>query len=173
MSLLVFYGYCGFSKVGLPQVQQSMPYKFISSAATLCSHVCICRRGTNTWFTLYIYQEQQFGGEDFKKVKSALASTHAVYLSLQELFVNFGNIILPEAVKNIQLGEPSVLATLSALDQLITSVPQPMQNIQNQMQRLLTNAMFGIEVIYLPIQNTCDIQPWNFMFSILPVNQQF
>ena len=91
-------------------------------------------------------QEQQFGGEEFNKVKAALSSTHAVYLSLQELYANFGNIILPEAVKNIQLGEPTVVATLSSLDQLITSLPESMQTIQNQMQRLLTNAMFGIEV---------------------------
>ena len=104
-------------------------------------------------FNFYI-QEQQFGGEDFSKVKAALASTHAVYLSLQELYINFGNIILPEAVKNIQLGEPTVVATLGALDQLITSLPQPMQTIQNQMQRLLTNAMFGIEVNKLILEKT-------------------
>ncbi len=105
------------------------------------------KRKTEIFISFFLKnQEKQFGGPEFQKVKAALASTHAVYLSLQELYVNFGNIILPEAVKNIQLGEPSVLSTLSALDQLIASMPQPMKTVQNQMQRLLTNVMFGIEV---------------------------
>ncbi len=101
------------------------------------------------WFyaaLVFLPQDKHFGAPEFTSVRQALNSTHNVYVALQDLYVNFGNIILPEAIKNIQMGEPTVLGTLSSIDQLIASSPQPLQTLRSNMQKLLTNAMFGIEV---------------------------
>ena len=65
---------------------------------------------------------------------------------LQELNINFRNIILPEAVKTMQTQDPSVETSLGLLEQIVTEAGRPLDTILSQMEIQLRNAIMGMEV---------------------------
>ncbi|XP_041362847.1 serine/threonine-protein kinase SMG1-like [Gigantopelta aegis] len=82
---------------------------------------------------------------NFCELHHALNSTNNAYLALQDLHLNFRNIILPEALKLIQSQEPSLLNALSDLESMIGEVMQPLDSLIGQVDVLHRNAVMGIE----------------------------
>ena len=68
--------------------------------------------------------------------------------------VNFRTIILPEAIKTLQCEELSVRATLDQLDQLVTGSEYTLDQLVDQLEVQLINAIMGLEVsLYILIYN--------------------
>ncbi len=75
-----------------------------------------------------------------------MQATHAVYVALQDLNINFRNIIVPEAQRTLQREEPSVVAALVDMDDIISSAGRPLDSILSQLEVQLRNAIMGMEV---------------------------
>ncbi|XP_044735996.1 serine/threonine-protein kinase SMG1 isoform X2 [Chrysoperla carnea] len=65
---------------------------------------------------------------------NCLKTANNIYKGLQELNFNFYTIILPEAMKTIQTEEPSVIAIVNELNDLILSVGCPLSKLIGQLE---------------------------------------
>ncbi len=61
--------------------------------------------------------------------------------------INYRTIILPETLKLIQSRDPSLLSSLSQLENLMSEVKQPVDTLLAQVEVLHRNAVMGIEVL--------------------------
>jgi PI-3-kinase-related kinase SMG-1 len=69
--------------------------------------------------------------------------------SFQELNFNFHTIILPEALKTIQTEEPTVLAMAKELNDIITGVGCPLEDILAQLEMHLRYIIMAMDVCSL------------------------
>ena len=81
---------------------------------------------------------------DLKIISSELNIFPFKYL--QELNVNFRNIIVPETVKSIQRAEPSVMETLSTFNTMLADIGIPVETLLSQLEVTLRNTIMGMEV---------------------------
>ena len=79
-------------------------------------------------------------------LSAAMTSVHVVYVALQDLYVNFRSIIVPEAIKTLSRGDASVAASIGALDQLVEETRRPLDTLMAQLEVQLRNTTIGNEV---------------------------
>ena len=75
-------------------------------------------------------------------------------LTFQDLNINFRTIIMPEAVKTLLCDEPSVRQTLDHLDQLVNNSGNTLDELIEQLEVQLINAIMGLEVEYSELYKT-------------------
>ena len=64
----------------------------------------------------------------------------------QELNVNYRTIILPEALKIIQSGDPSGFDVIAGLSSILGETGQSLDSLISQLETLHRNAVMGIKV---------------------------
>lgn len=67
----------------------------------------------------------------------------------QELNFNFHTIILPEALKTIQTEEPTVLAMVNELNDIIAGVGCPLEDLLAQLEMHLRYIIMEMDVSFL------------------------
>lgn len=107
-----------------------------------------CQCGSRMSEVLPFCQSQVVNGMDTETNVQAIVATHAVYVALQDLNLNFRSIILPESLKSLQTAEPSMLAMLEALDSIIGATHLPLDTILSQLEGKLRNAILGMKVSF-------------------------
>ena len=65
---------------------------------------------------------------------------------LQDLNVNYRTIILPEALKIIQSGDPSGFDVIAGLASILGETGQSLDSLISQLETLHRNAVMGIKV---------------------------
>lgn len=81
-----------------------------------------------------------------QRASAVMNSIHIIYLALQDLYINFRSIIVPEAAKTLSRGDATVAASLDALYHLIEEPQRPLETLMTQLETQLRNSAIGTEV---------------------------
>lgn len=83
--------------------------------------------------------------DDIKTALHAVTSAHCVFTGLEDLSLNFQNIILPEAVKTVQSEDPSVLDMIEKLNKIITDAESPLDSLVSELEADMRNIIMEIQ----------------------------
>ncbi|KAL1129066.1 hypothetical protein AAG570_013598 [Ranatra chinensis] len=101
-----------------------------------------------------------------------LRHTHDQYKALQEMHVNFSNIILGEAMQALQFEEFSVLAMINKLEQVIMFAGCSLQDLLGQLQLHLRFTIMGMESPHEGCKETVNALRVGFSALVNPVSDQ-
>ncbi|XP_067130817.1 serine/threonine-protein kinase SMG1 [Centruroides vittatus] len=100
--------------------------------------------------------------EDMKTAIHAVTSAHCVFTGLEDLSLNFQNIILPEAVKTVQSEDPSVLNMIEKLNKIINEAGTSLDILVSELEADMRNIIMEIQTPDNRVSGVIETMKKNF-----------